>query len=102
MMTILETVNVSTGRNTATEDKFPNRIATGAFDAGFATKLMAKDLRLYEASVTAAGAPRRLAGQLREDLGRIGGRPAGFRFHRDLQARAGRSITIPTGRTPPP
>ena len=66
MMTILETVNVSTGRNTATEDKFPNRIATGAFDAGFATKLMAKDLRLYEASVTAAAAPRRLAGQLRE------------------------------------
>ena len=66
MMTILETVNVSTGRNTATEDKFPNRIATGGFDAGFATKLMAKDLRLYEASVTAAGAPRRLAGQLRE------------------------------------
>ena len=66
MITILETVNVSTGRNTATEDKFPNRIATGAFDAGFATKLMAKDLRLYEASVTAAGAPRRLAGQLRE------------------------------------
>ena len=66
MMTILETVNVSTGRNTATEDKFPNRIATGAFDAGFATKLMAKDLRLYEASVTATGAPRRLAGQLRE------------------------------------
>ena len=66
MMTILETVNVSTGRNTATEDKFPNRIATGAFDAGFATKLMAKDLRLYEASVAAAGAPSRLAGQLRE------------------------------------
>ena len=66
MMTILETVNLSTGRNTATEDKFPNRIATGAFDAGFATKLMAKDLRLYETSVSAAGAPRRLAGQLRE------------------------------------
>ena len=66
MMTILETVNLSTGRNTATEDKFPNRIATGAFDAGFATRLMAKDLRLYEASVTAAGAPARLAGQLRE------------------------------------
>ena len=66
MMTILETVNVSSGRNTATEDKFPNRIATGAFDAGFATKLMAKDLRLYEASVAAAAAPHRLAGQLRE------------------------------------
>jgi len=66
MMTIVETVNLSTGRNTATEDKFPNRIATGAFDAGFATRLMAKDIRLYEASVSAVGAPRRLAEQLRE------------------------------------
>ena len=65
MMTILETVNVSTGRNTATEDKFPNRIATGAFDSGFATRLMAKDIRLYEASVADAGEPRRLAGLLR-------------------------------------
>ena len=65
MMTILETVNVSTGRNTATEDKFPRRIATGAFDSGFATRLMAKDIRLYEGSVSAAAAPRRLAGQLR-------------------------------------
>ena len=65
MMTILETVNVSTGRNTATEDKFPNRIATGAFDAGFATRLMAKDIRLYEASAVDADAPRRLAVLLR-------------------------------------
>ncbi len=66
MATILETVNLSTGRNTATEDKFPRRIATGAFDSGFATRLMAKDIRLYEASVTSAGAPRRLAGLLRD------------------------------------
>ena len=66
MTTILETVNLSSGRNTATEDKFPNRIATGAFDSGFATKLMAKDIRLYETSVAAAGAPGRLAGMLRD------------------------------------
>ena len=65
MTTILETVNLSTGRNTATEDKFPRRIATGAFDAGFATRLMAKDLRLYEACVAEAGAPGRLAALLR-------------------------------------
>lgn len=65
MMTILETVNLSTGRNTATEDKFPRRIATGAFDAGFATRLMAKDIRLYAASVSEAGAPDRLAAMLR-------------------------------------
>ena len=66
MMTILETVNLSTGRNTATEDKFPNRIATGAFDAGFATRLMAKDMRLYDTSVADVGTPRRLAGLLRQ------------------------------------
>jgi 3-hydroxyisobutyrate dehydrogenase-like beta-hydroxyacid dehydrogenase len=66
MMTMLETLNVSTGRNTATEDKFPKRIANGAFDSGFATKLMAKDLRLYDGSVEDAGTPRRLGGLLRE------------------------------------
>lgn len=66
MMTMLETLNVSTGRNTATEDKFPKRIANGAFDSGFATKLMAKDLRLYDDSVSDAGTPRRIGGLLRE------------------------------------
>ena len=66
MATILETVNVSTGRNTATTDKFPNRIANGAFDSGFATRLMAKDMRLYEAGAGAAGTPRRIARLLRE------------------------------------
>ena len=65
MMTILETVNVSSGRNTATEDKFPNLIATASFDGGFATRLMAKDIRLYEASVAEAGSPRRLGGLVR-------------------------------------
>ena len=66
MATVLETVNVSTGRNTATEDKFPNRIANGAFDSGFATRLMAKDMRLYEVGTAAAGTPRRIGGLLRE------------------------------------
>jgi 3-hydroxyisobutyrate dehydrogenase len=56
MDTMLEVLNASTGRNSATVDKFPNRIATGTFDAGFRTALMAKDLRLYTAAVKAAGA----------------------------------------------
>lgn len=57
MKTILDVVNVSTGQNTASRDKFPERILTGTFDAGFATALLAKDLRLYLASVGRAGAP---------------------------------------------
>ena len=52
MKAILDVVNVSSGRNTATMDKFPNRIANEAFDGGFATKMMAKDVRLYVENVT--------------------------------------------------
>jgi 3-hydroxyisobutyrate dehydrogenase len=53
---MLDVLNVSTGRNTATSDKFPNRILTGIFDAGFSTQLMTKDVRLYAQSVQASGA----------------------------------------------
>ncbi|MGE0387786.1 MAG: NAD(P)-dependent oxidoreductase [Gammaproteobacteria bacterium] len=55
MQAIIEVLNVSTGCNTATSDKFPNRILTGSYDAGFHTALMAKDLALYDAGVRAAG-----------------------------------------------
>ncbi len=57
MKTILDVVNVSSGRNTATSDKFPNRIATGRYDAGFQTALLAKDVRLYLEGVRANDGP---------------------------------------------
>ncbi len=57
MKTMLDVVNVSTGANSATRDKFPNRVLTGSFDAGFKTALLAKDIRLYLENVRAAGAP---------------------------------------------
>ena len=44
---MLEVLNVSTGKNSASLDKFPNRIATNTFDAGFRMSLMNKDLELY-------------------------------------------------------
>jgi 3-hydroxyisobutyrate dehydrogenase-like beta-hydroxyacid dehydrogenase len=47
MQTILDIVNVSTGRNSATDDKFPRRIAHGRYDAGFTAKLQLKDIKLY-------------------------------------------------------
>ena len=55
MATMLDVLNVSTGRNTATSDKFPNRVATGSFDAGFAMALMTKDVALYFENADAAG-----------------------------------------------
>jgi 3-hydroxyisobutyrate dehydrogenase len=55
MGAMLDVLNVSTGRNSATADKFPNRIVTGTYDAGFRTALMAKDARLYVDSTERAG-----------------------------------------------
>jgi len=55
MATMIDVLNASTGRNTATSDKFPNRIANGAYDAGFHTALMAKDVTLYLDSVNTTG-----------------------------------------------
>ena len=47
MATMIDVLNVSTGRNSATTDKFPNRILTGTFDAGFSTAHMTKDVGLF-------------------------------------------------------
>lgn len=58
LKTILDVVNVSTGRSHASADKYVNRVLTGTFDSGFATHLMAKDVRLFSEAVAAAGTPR--------------------------------------------
>jgi 3-hydroxyisobutyrate dehydrogenase-like beta-hydroxyacid dehydrogenase len=55
MATMIDVLNVSTGRNSATMDKFPNRILTGTYDAGFATAHMSKDVGLFDAGATDAG-----------------------------------------------
>jgi len=61
MKTILDVVNVSTGRNTATSDKFVNRVLTGTYDAGFKTRLLTKDVRLFVENARAAGTPVEIA-----------------------------------------
>jgi 3-hydroxyisobutyrate dehydrogenase-like beta-hydroxyacid dehydrogenase len=66
METMLDVVNVSTGRNTATSDKFPNRIATSTYDAGFKTRLLTKDIRLFLENAKAAGTPSEVAGTVAE------------------------------------
>lgn len=61
MKTMLDVVNVSTGQNTATADKFPKRVLTETFDAGFKTKLLTKDVNLFVKNAKAAGTPVTLA-----------------------------------------
>ena len=61
MATMLEVLNASSGRNTATADKFPKRVVTGTYDAGFTSRLMEKDIRLYLEAVESTNAERALA-----------------------------------------
>lgn len=55
MATMLDVLNASTGRNTATSDKFVNRILTETYNAGFSCTQMNKDLGLYREGLAAAG-----------------------------------------------
>ena len=66
MKTILDVVNVSTGQNTATADKFPRRILTETFDAGFATALLTKDVNLFVDNAREAGTPTKIAEAITE------------------------------------
>ena len=55
MKTMLDVINASSGVNSASRDKFPDRVLTGTFDAVFKTALLAKDIGLYLENVRAAG-----------------------------------------------
>ena len=66
MKTILDVVNVSTGQNTATADKFPKRILTETFDTGFATALLTKDVNLFLDNAREAGTPTKIAQAISE------------------------------------
>ena len=65
MATMLEVLNASTGRNSATADKFPERVLTGTYDAGFTSRLLEKDLRLYLEAVEAVKGVTALAPAVR-------------------------------------
>ena len=64
MKTMLDVANVSTGQNSATQDKFPNRILTSTYDAGFRMALMEKDVALYLSEAKSAGTPASLCEQV--------------------------------------
>jgi len=61
MQTMLDILNVSTGRNSATDDKFPRRIMHGRYDAGFTARLQLKDIKLYLENARAAGISDQIA-----------------------------------------
>lgn len=62
MTTMVDVINVSTGRNSASADKFPNRIMSGTYDAGFSTSHMTKDVGLFVDGAQAIGTAHGVAG----------------------------------------
>jgi 3-hydroxyisobutyrate dehydrogenase-like beta-hydroxyacid dehydrogenase len=66
--TLLDIINVSSGRNSATQDKFPRAILPGTFDFGFATALCYKDVRLCLDEAEAIGVPMIMGAVVRQIL----------------------------------
>jgi 3-hydroxyisobutyrate dehydrogenase-like beta-hydroxyacid dehydrogenase len=58
---MLDVINASTGRNTASEDKFPRQVLSGNYAAGFTAGLLTKDLGLCAAAAEALGVPMPVA-----------------------------------------
>lgn len=63
-----DVINVSSGRNTATMDKFPRSVIPGTFDFGFATGLSYKDVRLCLDEGEAMGVPMPVGAVVRQML----------------------------------
>jgi 3-hydroxyisobutyrate dehydrogenase-like beta-hydroxyacid dehydrogenase len=54
---MIDVINAGSGRNTATEDKFPRLVLPGTFNLGFTAGLMLKDVKLCLSEAKALGVP---------------------------------------------
>lgn len=63
-----DVINASSGRNTATADKFPRAVLNGRFDFGFSTGLLYKDVRLCLDTAEALGVPTPVGSAIRQAL----------------------------------
>ncbi len=65
---MVDIINASSGRNSATQDKFPRAILPRTFDFGFATALSYKDVRLCVDEAEAMGVPMVIGSAVRQML----------------------------------
>jgi 3-hydroxyisobutyrate dehydrogenase-like beta-hydroxyacid dehydrogenase len=63
---MVDVINVSSGRNSATQEKFPRSILPRTFDYGFATGLMYKDVKLCLEEAQALGVPMWVASAVQQ------------------------------------
>jgi 3-hydroxyisobutyrate dehydrogenase-like beta-hydroxyacid dehydrogenase len=65
---MLDVINAGSGRNTATQDKFPRCVLPRKFDFGFATELLYKDVRLCLEEGERLGVPMMVGNAVRQLL----------------------------------
>ncbi len=65
---MIDIINAGSGRNSASQDKFPKSVLTGKFDFGFATGLFHKDVRLCVDESEAMGVPMLMGSLARQIL----------------------------------
>jgi len=65
---MLDVINAGSGRNSATQDKFPRSVLPGTFDFGFATGLSYKDVRLCIDEAESLGVPMVVGAAVRQML----------------------------------
>jgi 3-hydroxyisobutyrate dehydrogenase-like beta-hydroxyacid dehydrogenase len=65
---LIDIINAGSGRNSATQDKFPRSILPGTFDFGFATGLSYKDVRLCVDEAESLGVPMVVGAAVRQML----------------------------------
>lgn len=93
---MIDVINAASGRNSASQDKFPTAILTGTFDYGFTLGLMCKDLRLFADDVAASGSPISIGTAVTElwqqTLAELGGAVDYTRIIQPLERAAGVSV----------
>ena len=65
---MIDVLNVSSGRSSATQDKWPKSVLPRTFDFGFATELSFKDVRLCVEEAEAMGVPMVVGSAVRQIL----------------------------------
>jgi len=65
---MLDVLNTSSGRNSATQEKFPRSVLPGSFDFGFTTGLSYKDISLCIDEAEALGVPMVVGSAVRQML----------------------------------
>ena len=98
---MLDVINAGTGRNTATEHKFPKIVLPRTFDLGFTNGLMAKDVGLALSEAKALGVPMAVAEvvmrQLRQACDEIGADQDLTTIVQPLERRAGVEVRAAKG-----